>query len=111
MTTPTSGVEVDEGYVGPASLVTSDDREIAVRVHLSGRFEPVAGTYQWTGRVDPDPGVTALVEDGEREVVLRTYQHQASALLGEANPWGGFRITGRGRPPFPVPEAEIHTVR
>ncbi|MFC7742298.1 DUF4873 domain-containing protein [Nocardiopsis composta] len=32
--------------------------------------------------------------------------HEASGTLTETNPWGGHRLTGRGRPPFPVPEVD-----
>lgn len=91
------------GYDGPAELEL-DGSTLAVGLHLSGQFDPLAGEYAWSGRVDPHPDLTALIDRGGRDVTIRTTAgHEAPASVGESNPWGGYRVTGRGRPPYPVP--------
>jgi hypothetical protein len=83
-------------YEGPAEV-----GELAVTVHLSGRWEPVDGRYHWGGRVEPLDEVAALVRAGRREVGLRIGERSAAARLAEVDPWGGVRITGVGAPPWP----------
>lgn len=89
------------GYDGPALLVV-DGREIAVHARLSGRFEPIAGRYQWAGRVRPCQGLRESLRPNVG-VHVHTEAGPAEGTVGEEDPWGGFRISGRGRPPFPVP--------
>lgn len=94
--------EVPEEYDGAARLVV-DGREIAVHARLSGHFDPISGQYQWAGRLHPSDEVRAAVTPniGAR---LRTGDgHAAEATIREEDPWGGFRISGAGRPPFAVP--------
>lgn len=94
-------------YAGPARLVL-DKTAIVVEVHLSGCFDPLVGTYTWTGRVDHHPELADLVSRGGREVTLRTPGgHEAAGSLGEVNPWGGYRVSGSGRPPYPVERADV----
>ncbi|RKF26398.1 DUF4873 domain-containing protein [Micromonospora globbae] len=83
------------GYVG----------DTPVRVHLSGRWEPVDGRYHWGGRIEPDPRVARLLRAGHRQVALRIADRVSPARLAEVDPWGGVRITGVGGPPWP-PEDE-----
>ncbi|WBB68526.1 DUF4873 domain-containing protein [Micromonospora sp. WMMD812] len=84
-------------YHGPAGVAGT-----AVRVHLSGRWEPVDGRYHWGGRIEPDPRLTRLLRSGRREVELRIADQVRPARLGEVDPWGGVRITGVGDPPWPA---------
>lgn len=96
--------DVDEEYDGPASALLGEE-EVAVRVHLSGHFDPLAGGYRWAGRLDPDPRITDLIARGHRRVVIKTPDgHEGTGTVRERNVWGGHRITGSGRPPFSVPE-------
>lgn len=95
---------LDEQYRGAAGLV-AEGRTLPVRVHLSGHFEPIDGTYRWAGRILPDDEVATLFTSGVREVAVRGPDgREARGLLVERDPWGGCRVAGTGRPPFPVPD-------
>jgi Domain of unknown function (DUF4873) len=95
--------EVDEEYDGPALLVV-DGREVAVHARLSGGFEPISGRYQWRGRLRLDDADGDLLRPNAGTVQLRTDGgHVAPAAVREQDPWGGFRVSGEGRPPFAVP--------
>ncbi|NUT34057.1 MAG: DUF4873 domain-containing protein [Hamadaea sp.] len=83
-------------YDGPALV-----GDLAVTVHLAGRWEPVDGRFHWGGRIEPIPAVAALVRAGRRETLLRIGDQQAPARLAEVDPWGGVRVTGVGAPPWP----------
>lgn len=86
-----------EAYDCPASLLV-DGTEHPVRVTLRGAFQPVDGLFHWYGRVTeptPLPGVRSGTT-----VTLRTTHGEAPAKLSDQDPWGRFRVTGTGRPPF-----------
>jgi Domain of unknown function (DUF4873) len=94
---------VEEEYDGPALLVV-DGREVAVHARLSGGFEPISGRYQWRGRVRLDEDAGDLLRPNAGAVELHTEgDHVARATVREQDPWGGFRVSGEGRPPFAVP--------
>ncbi len=92
----------EDGYEGSATLRVADT-ELAVEVVLAGNFEPIDGKYHWYGRVLPDAELTELV--GSRKVAgtIRTPHGEADGRLADPDPWGRYRISGTGRPPFPVP--------
>ncbi|WP_163512300.1 DUF4873 domain-containing protein [Fodinicola acaciae] len=94
----------EEGYTGPATLVSSD-AELAVQVELRGYFQPIDGRYHWYGRVAADPAVTELAGNGRKQVVVRTPGGEAVGTLSDVDPWGRFRVTGTSRPPFAVETA------
>jgi hypothetical protein len=91
-----------EEYVGPAvvSASASADGEVdvEVEVRLRGQFEPLDGRFHWYGRVSPSPEL-AEVRPGST-VTLRTPHGSASGRLADRDPWGRFRISGTGRPPY-----------
>jgi hypothetical protein len=89
----------DDGYQGPAVLVT-DDAEIPVTVTLAGHFDPITGSYSWYGRVAAAPEVAALVGTGT--VVLRTPHSEVETTLTDVDPWGRPRVAGFGTVPFAV---------
>ena len=89
-----------EGYDGPARLVT-DEQDVEVEVRLRGQFQPLDGLYHWYGRVTAADGVDALVAT-RVALLLRTPHGDAAARLADRDPWGRYRVTGTGRPPFPV---------
>ena len=66
-----------------------------VRAALGARFDPLAGTVVWSGRL-----ATALPP--RTRLVLTTPHGSALADATESDPWGNTRVTGMGRPPFPV---------
>jgi hypothetical protein len=99
-TTPAAtGTPTAEGYDGPAQLLT-DDGPVDVEVRLRGQFQPIDGRYHWYGRVSAGEDVDALVA-ARAPLVLRTPHGDAAARLADRDPWGRYRVTGTGRPPFP----------
>jgi hypothetical protein len=92
----------DEEYDGPARLAV-DGREIGVHARLSGHFEPIAGEYQWAGRLHPSDEVRETLRPNLDVVMTIGDDKSAAATVREQDPWGGFRISGSGRPPFAVP--------
>jgi hypothetical protein len=67
----------------------------AARAILAARFYPLAGHVVWSGRVATGlPARTTLV--------LSTPHGSGTAEATERAAWGDTRISGRGRPPFPV---------
>ena len=81
-----------EAYDGPAQVGDSD-----VRVRLRGHFEPIDGRFHWWGRLDRDP---ALPQTSGATVTLVTPHGAAEGRLSDVDPWGRFRISGTGHPPF-----------
>jgi hypothetical protein len=86
----------EDGYQGPATL-NVEDAELAVDVVLGGNFEPIDGKYHWYGRVQANDELAGLVGTRKTAATIRTPHGTAEG------PWGRYRITGAGRPPFPVP--------
>jgi len=91
----------EDGYEGPAELIT-DDTSVAVEVKLGGHFDPISGSYNWYGRVASSPEVAALVEGGGRKVILRTPYAEVETALSDVDPWGRPRVEGFGATPFEV---------
>ncbi|WP_084525298.1 DUF4873 domain-containing protein [Nocardia vaccinii] len=93
----------NDGYCVSAVVVIRD-REIPVRVRLSGRYEPIDGVYRWYGRIGPNATLTEAVgAEGRVYARIRTPYRECDAVIGEVDLWGRFRITGRSTPPYPVP--------
>ncbi|GAA4841659.1 DUF4873 domain-containing protein [Saccharopolyspora rosea] len=91
----------EDDYRGRAT-VSTEDREISVDVVLRGHFQPIDGRFHWYGRVAAHDEVRELADGRKKDVVLRTPQGEAVGTLSDPDPWGRYRITGVGRPPFPV---------
>jgi hypothetical protein len=98
-------VPADE-YVGPALVVsrlagarTSTTEEVAVEVTLRGQFEPIDGRFHWYGRIAPNARLDETTRPGTT-VTVRTPHGSAAGRLSDVDPWGRFRISGTGRPPF-----------
>jgi hypothetical protein len=104
---PTTGeVELPaEEYVGSAVVSTGSTpgdgdgstTGTEVQVNLRGRFEPLDGRFHWYGRIAADP--LAELRAG-MTVTLTTSRGSAEGRLSDIDPWGRFRISGTGRPPF-----------
>ncbi|MFL6106786.1 MAG: DUF4873 domain-containing protein [Marmoricola sp.] len=91
--------EPGEEYVGPAQLIAEDQTTLAVQVQLRGHVEPIDGRFHWYGRIAADDTVTARHRSGSG-VALRTPHGTAAGRISDVDPWGRFRITGLGAPPF-----------
>jgi hypothetical protein len=106
-----------EEYVGPATVVSAAESEvsrlagartsttgdaedgISVAVTLRGHFEPLDGRFHWYGRIAADDELAARHPSGST-VVLMTPRGRAEGRLSDVDPWGRFRISGTGRPPY-----------
>jgi hypothetical protein len=84
-----------EGYEGDVTVSTDGAAPRPATAALAARFDPVAGYIVWSGRVD-----VALAPRTAFE--LTTPHGTARAEATETDAWGNTRLTGAGRPPFPV---------
>ncbi|MER7010910.1 DUF4873 domain-containing protein [Saccharopolyspora sp. NPDC000359] len=92
----------EDDYRGPATVRTAD-REVAIQVVLRGHFQPIDGRFHWYGRVSAHDEVAELAANRRTPVLLSTPTGEARGTLSDPDPWGRYRITGTGRPPFPLP--------
>ncbi|MGH3359670.1 MAG: DUF4873 domain-containing protein [Nocardioidaceae bacterium] len=101
--------ESPQTYDGALEIAVDGHTHIVVGVHLSGFFQPIDGTFRWHGRTEPDERVTDLAASvGRKQIAVRVPGGGwTNAHLAEVNPWGGYRIAGRGRPPFTVEPIEV----
>ena len=88
-----------EEYDGPAALSATDAEEVQVHVTLRGHFEPLDGRFHWYGRVAADDEVAARYPSGST-VLVTTPHGRAEGRLSDLDPWGRFRLSGTGRPPY-----------
>lgn len=91
----------EHDYLGSAVVFTAD-AEVAVDVVLRGNFQPIDGRFHWYGRAEADEKLDELTAGRRVEVVLRTPHGDAAATLSDPDPWNRYRVTGLGRPPFPL---------
>jgi hypothetical protein len=80
------------------SLETTPADGVRVEVTLRGHFEPIDGRFHWYGRLAADEALSQW-QPGTT-VVLTTPGGSAAGRLSDVDPWGRFRISGTGRPPF-----------
>jgi hypothetical protein len=92
--------EEPEGYTGEATVTVAGRAPEAARAALVARFDPLAGSVVWTGRV------SAGVPPGA-EFDVTTPHGTGRARATERDVWGNTRLTGLGRPPFPVELLEV----
>jgi hypothetical protein len=89
-----------EEYAGPATVSTEPGTDgIEVEVDLRGHFEPLDGRFHWYGRISASPELAERVQSGTT-VTLSTSVGTAEGRVSDVDPWGRFRISGTGRPPF-----------
>jgi hypothetical protein len=93
----------EDGYRGPAVL-TVDGRDVPVHALLDARHEPHDGRLRWFGRITPVADAPDLAA-GQGE--LSTDGGRAEARIGDVDPWGRYRVTGVGRPPFRLYEPDL----
>jgi hypothetical protein len=90
-----------EEYAGAATVTTGSTagNGVEVEVTLRGHFEPLDGRFHWYGRIGADDGLTEVVRAGDT-VTLTTPHGSAEGRLSDVDPWGRYRISGTGHPPF-----------
>lgn len=94
--------EPHDGYAGPVTVVVGETAVPADAV-LRGHLEPIDGRYHWYGRLSPNPELDVMVE-GATPAEIRTPTGSASGKLGDPDTWNRLRVSGVGRPPFPLEE-------
>jgi hypothetical protein len=93
-------------YDGPATLTNENSEPIQVEVRMRGEFQPLDGRFHWWGRLLAQPcsvGVEAETEPLLRSgatVSIDTGHGVATGRLSDLDPWGRYRVTGLGQPPF-----------
>lgn len=87
--------EEPEGYDGEVTVAVDSEPARTVRAALGARFDPLAGSVVWSGRL-------ALALPPRTRVQVSTPHGTGTAEATESDPWGNTRITGVDRPPFPV---------
>ena len=87
--------EAPEGYEGEVTVRVDGVPPRTARAALAARFDPLAGHVVWSGRV-------AVQLDPRTRVEITTPHGAGSAEATETDAWGNTRLTGAGRPPFPV---------
>ncbi|MGH3712674.1 MAG: DUF4873 domain-containing protein [Micromonosporaceae bacterium] len=94
----------EDGYQGDATLRVAAT-ELAVEVTLRGQFQPIDGRFHWYGRIAADPALDTLAAGRRTPATIRTPHGAATGDLSDPDPWGRYRITGTGKPPFPLVDA------
>lgn len=89
--------EPQEQYDGAATLVVQDER-LAVEVTLRGHFEPLDGRFHWYGRIVATDALAPRLSG--TPLAIETPHGRAEAKINDIDPWGRFRISGTGTPPF-----------
>ncbi|TKJ19930.1 DUF4873 domain-containing protein [Blastococcus sp. CCUG 61487] len=84
-----------EGYDGEVTVVMDGEPPRTAGAVLGARFDPLAGSVVWSGRL-------RLAVPPRTRLEVTTPHGTGAAEATEADPWGNTRITGVGRPPFPV---------
>src|ERR1700710_2041710 len=87
--------EQPEGYEGEVTVSGDGEAPRTASAALAARFDPLAGHVVWSGRVSAEFVPRTAVE-------ITTPHGTARAEATEADAWGNTRVTGTGRPPFPV---------
>jgi hypothetical protein len=87
--------EEPEGYDGEVTVAVDGEPDRRARAVLGARFDPLAGSVVWSGRL-------ALALPPRSRVELTTPHGSGAAETTESDAWGNTRVTGLDRPPFPV---------
>lgn len=84
-----------EGWTGEVTVTAQGRPPEAARAALVARFDPLAGSLVWTGRVSVEVAAGT-------EFDVTTPHGTGRARATERDVWGNTRLAGVGRPPFPV---------
>ncbi|MFX0578907.1 NAD(P)-binding domain-containing protein [Nocardia nepalensis] len=93
----------NEVYSGSAVLIDADGGETAVETRILAKYEPVANTIKWHGRVLPGPSLAHLHTQLNQPIRLQIAgRDPVDGVLVDADPWGGAQVVGWGRSPYPI---------
>lgn len=84
-----------DGYEGEVIVRADGGPEQTANAALIARFDPLAGSVVWLGRVSAAFPPCTVLE-------ITTPHGTGRAEVRERDVWGNSRLTGLGRPPFPV---------
>ena len=87
--------EGPDGYDGEVTVLVDGEPARSARAVLGARFDPLAGSVVWSGRI-------ALALPARTRLEVTTPHGSGTAVATECDPWGNTRVTGADRPPFPV---------
>ena len=87
--------EAPEGYEGEVTVTADGGAPLIARAALAARFDPLVGHVVWSGRVAAQLAPRTSFD-------VATPHGTARAEATETDAWGNTRLTGIGRPPFPV---------
>jgi hypothetical protein len=87
--------EAPAGYQGEVTLTEDGAASRTAHAALAARFDPLAGHVVWSGRV-------AVRLAPRTPFTITTPHGTGRAEATEPDAWGNTRLTGAGRPPFPV---------
>ncbi|MDP5183065.1 DUF4873 domain-containing protein [Blastococcus sp. BMG 814] len=87
--------EEPEGYEDEVTVAVEGAEPRTARAALAARFDSLAGSVIWSGRV-------AVAVAPRTRLELTTPHGSSVAEATERDPWGSTRVRGVGRPPFPV---------
>ena len=90
-----SGPEPEDGYEGEVTVEVDGEERRTAHAALAARFDPLAGSVVWSGRVATELPPRA-------SVVIGTPHGTGRATVTERDVWGNTRVSGVDRPPFPV---------
>ncbi|MGB3771368.1 MAG: DUF4873 domain-containing protein [Rhodococcus sp. (in: high G+C Gram-positive bacteria)] len=94
-------------YLGPA-VITVRGEDVTAEIELKGYREPIDGVYRWMGRISSTPSLMSALGDQMRVRARITTDHSSrEAWIGDPDPWGRLRVTGKSTPPFAVPSALV----
>ncbi|MFL6060446.1 MAG: DUF4873 domain-containing protein [Marmoricola sp.] len=99
MSEETGRHEPGEEYAGVAVVLGEGVDPVEVEVQLRGHFQPIDGRFHWYGRIEANEVLASEHRPGAR-IALRTPYGTAAGKIADLDPWGRYRVTGLGTPPF-----------
>lgn len=98
MSTGTARHEPLQSYDGPVRVTGPDAGVLTAEVSLRGHLQPIDGRFHWWCRLPAD----AVADAWGNGVAVRvaTAHGEAEGRLSDVDPWGRYRVSGTGRPPF-----------
>ncbi|MFD4365995.1 DUF4873 domain-containing protein [Rhodococcus sp. NPDC058521] len=91
------------GYKGTATI-EFDCFTTEVEIVLHGHPEPIDGVYRWYGRAAKSARLSEHLKGAKAAAKIHTPSGSAPATVGDPDVWDRYRIFGRSRPPYRLPD-------